>query len=303
MGQNMNLNQFSQTPIKGDSATKVNLNTLSVQVDPDSVAMLLPGDAVVLVTADGNTIIVDKAVATDNPFGYVFYSIKKDHFTAGDAMEIGLVGAIMYVQAQGSIDRGGNVEYLPSSDLTIGPRVKAAAGVNPESGLALDNAADGDILRMIVLGSASYQGDAVITSGSINNTPIGQSTAAAGAFTVLTASTSLTVSGATISTTLADAIVALTPGVAVSLNPALGGLFTLVPAQTCTINAASVPTKHQRIVIVVTTSGTTAYTITFGTSFKSTGTLSTGVTTAKVFVLTFEGDGTTFNEASRTTAM
>lgn len=304
MGQQMNLNQFNQSPIKGDSATKVNLNTLSVVIDPNSTNTLLPGDAVVLTTTTGaGTILVDKALATQNPFGFIFYNIKTDHFVAGDAVEIGLVGAIMFVQAQGTIQRGNNLEYIPSASLTTGPLMKVNAGVNPVSAMSLSNASDGDIFRMIVLGSASYQGNAVITSGSINNTPIGQSTAAVGAFTILTASTSLTVSGSTISTTLADAIVALTPAASISVNPTLGGCFTLTPTASCTLNAASVPAKHQRFALVVTTSGTVAYTITFGTSFKSTGTLSTGGTTAKVFVVCFEGDGVNFNEASRTTAM
>jgi hypothetical protein len=54
---------------------------------------------------------------------------------------------------------------------------------------------------------------------------------------------------------------------------------------------------------IITTSGTTSYTLTFGTNFKSTGTLATGTTTAKVFVITFVYDGTNLNEVSRTAAM
>lgn len=301
MGQTFNLNSFNQSPIKGDSATKVNLNTLSVVIDPNSVATLLPGDAVVLTTTTGaGAIIVDKALASQTPFGFIYYSIKKDQFVAGDAVEIGLVGAIMFAQAQGTISRGNNLEYVPSASLATGPLMKVNAGTNPICALSLSNAVDGDVFRMIILGSASVV--ATITGGAINNTPIGQSTASLGSFTVLNASTSLTVSGGTISTTLADAIVVLTPSASISVNPALGGLFTLVPGQSCTLNAASVPAKHQRLVFVFTTSGTSAFTITFGTSFKSTGTLSTGVTSGKVFVVCFEGDGVNFNEASRTTA-
>jgi hypothetical protein len=55
--------------------------------------------------------------------------------------------------------------------------------------------------------------------------------------------------------------------------------------------------------LVITTSGTTSMTLTFGTNFKTTGTLATGTTTAKKFVINFIFDGTTFNEVSRTTAM
>lgn len=301
MSQTMNLNQFNQTPIKGDSATKVNLNTLSVQIDPNSTNTLLPGDGVVLTTTTGaGTILVDKALASQDPLGYIFYSVKKDQFVAGDVVEIGLVGSILFVQAQGSVNRGSNLEYVPNASLLTGPLMKVAVGINPISGLSLSNGSDGDIIRMIVIGTAAVSG--TFSGGSINNTPIGAATPSTGAFTVLTASTSLTVSGATVTTILADAISVLTTGATISLDPTLGGCFTLTPIQSCTINAATINAKHQRIVLVVTTSGTTAYTITFGTHFKSTGTLSTGVTTAKVFVVVFEGDGVNYNEASRTTA-
>lgn len=55
--------------------------------------------------------------------------------------------------------------------------------------------------------------------------------------------------------------------------------------------------------IIILTSGTSSYTITFGTGFKPTGTLATGTTTAKVFVINFISDGTSLYEAGRTAAM
>lgn len=56
---------------------------------------------------------------------------------------------------------------------------------------------------------------------------------------------------------------------------------------------------HVRIL----TSGTSAYVITFGANFKSTGTLSTGTADAKTFTVSFLYDGTNFCEVARTTAM
>jgi len=88
----------------------------------------------------------------------------------------------------------------------------------------------------------------------------------------------------------------------VTLNPRYNDLFTCIPAGNITLNAMNAPVG-QRIALVVTTAGTTSYTITFGTNFKTTGTLATGTVTAKVFVVNFVGDGTNFNEISRTTAM
>lgn len=302
MGQSQNLNQFQQAPILGDTATKVNLNTLSVQIDPNSTKTLLAGDAVYMTTTDGSTILVDKCAATQAPFGFILYSIKVDQFTAGDAVEIGLFGQIMYAEADGTIVRGNLLEYVPSSVLATGPRMLASAGVNPISGLALDNASDTDIFRFMVMG-VSYPLTATITAGTINGTPIGASSASTGAFTVLTASTSLTVSGNTTTGSLYEAIAALTPGASISLNPTLGGLFTLTPTASCTINAASVPAKSQAINVEVLTSGTTSYTVTFGTNMKTTGTLATGSASGKYFIVSFVSDGTNFIEVSRTTAI
>ncbi len=301
--QQFTSNQFNNNiPIKGDSCFVTGFNVLPVMLDPDSTATLYPGDGVVMTTSDGKTILVDKAAATDVIFGFVLYNMKKSTYTAGQAFEIACFGTAIYAQAQGSINRGDDLEYVPDlADPTDDPLMKVNAGTNPISAFALDNATDGQIFRMIVASSVVVA--ATIVGGSINNSPIGQATANLGKFTVLQATTSLTVSGATITTTLADAISALTTGATISLDPTLGGLFTLTPVQSCTINAASVNTKHQRIVIVVTTSGTTSYTITFGTGFKSAGTLATGGTTAKVFALVFDGNGTNYIEVSRTTAL
>lgn len=68
---------------------------------------------------------------------------------------------------------------------------------------------------------------------------------------------------------------------------------------------ASAPalTFAKRLVFVITTTGTTTFTITFSALFKSTGTLSTGTVASKVFVIQFICDGTNYNEVSRTTAM
>lgn len=284
MGQYQQLNQFQQAPILGDTATKVNLNTLSVQIDPNSTNTLLPGDAVYMTQTTGTTILVDKCSATIAPFGYVLYNVKYDQFTAGYNVEIGLVGQIIWVEAGGTIYRGNNVEYDPSASLTTGPQVLASGGINPISGLALDNATSGELLRIIIIGTAAVSG--TFSGGTINNTPIGASTPNTGNFTELTdAISSLTVSAAT-----------------TSLNPVLGGLFTITPTASITINAASVPATHQRIVVTVLTSGTVSYTVTFGTNFKSTGTLTTGTVSGKYFNIVFDGNGTYFIESGRSTA-
>jgi hypothetical protein len=79
-------------------------------------------------------------------------------------------------------------------------------------------------------------------------------------------------------------------------------VYTITPSGAATLSASGAP-ANKRITLVVTTSGTTSFTLTFGTGFKTTGTLATGTVTAKVFTISFIGDGTNFNETSRTTAM
>lgn len=100
-------------------------------------------------------------------------------------------------------------------------------------------------------------------------------------------------------------ILALTAGTTVAWAPdATSSGATLTPAQDETINATVTgAVKGQLYALKVTTSGTSSYTLTFSTNFKTTGTLATGTSSGKVFVLLFYFDGTTLNEVSRTTAM
>lgn len=76
----------------------------------------------------------------------------------------------------------------------------------------------------------------------------------------------------------------------------------VTPNATATFTTTVAPAGATAKIIIVT-SGTTSYTITFGTGFLSTGTLATGTVTAKTFVVSFVSDGTTMIESSRTTAM
>jgi len=80
-------------------------------------------------------------------------------------------------------------------------------------------------------------------------------------------------------------------------------VFTITPTGACTFNASG---GHigQRVSLIITTSGTSAFVLTFGTNFKAAGTLSTGTTTAKVFQVSFTcKDGTLWVEEGRTAAM
>jgi hypothetical protein len=76
----------------------------------------------------------------------------------------------------------------------------------------------------------------------------------------------------------------------------------VTPTATATYTT-TVPAAGIRCSLIILTSGVTSYTITFGTGFRTTGTLATGTTTARRFVISFISDGTTLTEYSRTAAM
>ncbi len=95
---------------------------------------------------------------------------------------------------------------------------------------------------------------------------------------------------------------AATGGAAIDPANDLTQLYTVTPTASETITASSAPVGYG-VTLKVLTSGVSSFTLTFGTGFKTTGTLATGTSDAKVFMVSFVGDGTTMNEVSRTTAM
>jgi hypothetical protein len=82
----------------------------------------------------------------------------------------------------------------------------------------------------------------------------------------------------------------------------LGDVFTLTPIQNTQIDAYAMK-PGQEVFLVITTSGTTGYTVTLGANFKTTGQLQTGTASGKSFVIHFISDGTRLLEVSRTPAM
>jgi hypothetical protein len=94
----------------------------------------------------------------------------------------------------------------------------------------------------------------------------------------------------------------LTNGSPVTVAFGSNNLYTLTPNISQTLNATG-GIAGGYYSFIFTTSGTTSYTLTFGTNFKTAGTLSTGIVSGKVYVITFICDGTTFYEVSRTVAM
>lgn len=80
-------------------------------------------------------------------------------------------------------------------------------------------------------------------------------------------------------------------------------VITITPTGACTFNAANGGIIGQEVTFVITTSGVSSFVLTFGTNFKSTGTLTTGTTTGKMFAFTFRCYATNlWTETSRTIA-
>lgn len=80
------------------------------------------------------------------------------------------------------------------------------------------------------------------------------------------------------------------------------GVKTITPTGACTFNASG-GAAGNRVTFAITTSGTSSFTLTFGTNFHKTGTLATGTTSARFFSVTFVCiDGTIWQEESRTAA-
>ena len=147
-----NMNQFEQSPIKGNIAAIVNPNTISVVIDPasalNSVAPLYAGDMVALSNAVGSAIMVDKAIANSTMFGVVIYTPKKDKFVAGDALEVAMAGSVVYMEAENAVARGESLQYVPGTSV-VKPWVNA---VETAIGIALDKSAAsaGNLIRVLV---------------------------------------------------------------------------------------------------------------------------------------------------------
>lgn len=94
----------------------------------------------------------------------------------------------------------------------------------------------------------------------------------------------------------------LTAAATIPVNMSGTAVATLTPTGNCTLNASG-GVNNQIAILIVTTTGTTSFTVTFGTNFKSQGTLATGTVAGKVFTLKFVCNAGTWSELSRTTAM
>lgn len=90
---------------------------------------------------------------------------------------------------------------------------------------------------------------------------------------------------------------------AVVFDPSASTVFTVTPTGNITSLKPSFVPNGGLLTLVIETSGTTSYTITFDVGFTATGTLSTGTVSGVFFTITFACDGVNLREVARTAAM
>ena len=144
----LNINQFAQTPVKGQLDLSVGVKqVLSCQVDTSS-AGLVDGQAVKLVDVKGGIPnVVECAADDDNAFGFVVYDIKDKAFAAGSKVEIAFArGSVMYMQASAAI-----VPYAKVAIVISGQKVVTATTGQMIVGYAIDKAsAADDLIRVMI---------------------------------------------------------------------------------------------------------------------------------------------------------
>jgi hypothetical protein len=77
---------------------------------------------------------------------------------------------------------------------------------------------------------------------------------------------------------------------ATAMGFATRNVTKVTPTATATYTT-TVPQAGTKVSLFILTSGTTSYTITFGTGFKAAGNLTTGTVTARLWVIPFTSDG------------
>ena len=149
--QFQNMNQTTQTPIKGRVSLIPNPATISAQIQSASTATLYPASAVVLFAGTANMILVDKATPAQNIFGFVVWNPKKPNgWGASQKVEIALPGSVMYMESYAAFVRGSVLYQITTGDDPDQVTSSSAGGATP-IGLSLDQATGADQLVRVYI--------------------------------------------------------------------------------------------------------------------------------------------------------
>lgn len=145
----LNINQFAQTPVKGQLDLSVGVRSvISCQIDSSSAGGLVPGQAVKIVDVKGGIPnVVECSAASDDVFGFITYGIKDKMHDAGSKAEIAFFrGSCMIMEASAAISANSPVSIVVS-----GQKVAPSASGDMIVGRALDKAsASGEFVRVMI---------------------------------------------------------------------------------------------------------------------------------------------------------
>lgn len=143
-----NINQFTQSPVKGQLDLRFNASTVSGSIDTTSNGGLIAGQPVKMIdSAGGAPKFVECGADTDDVYGFINYNGKNSTFEVGDAVEVSaLMGNFMYMEASAAIARNAKVMIVVS-----GSKVATATSGKTIVGRAYDKAASsGDLIRVTI---------------------------------------------------------------------------------------------------------------------------------------------------------
>lgn len=174
---NILFNQFAQSSAKGKLELTPNANIFSCMISQGHEGDdLKPGQAVKLVTMANKVPVVDDAKAGDSVFGFVVLDHKRNFNGASRQISIASDYGVMMMEAYGSVARGDLVKVVLN-----GIKVESSLIASEAVGIALDNAVDGALCRILIKClSSRIQGGIEETGAVIQYIPVSVGTATTG---------------------------------------------------------------------------------------------------------------------------
>jgi hypothetical protein len=145
----LNQNQFAISTLKGTLDSSGSGASLSCEFfSATPTATVGPGEMVVIVSTPAVSVTrVSKGAAIgDKYFGVVLTNPLADSYGVGKKLEVGIVGAVVMMEASALITAGADLQYDPATG-----KVATKTGPGFKIGVALENAAgDGSLLRVMI---------------------------------------------------------------------------------------------------------------------------------------------------------
>jgi len=140
----LEINQFEISRVKGQIQKTPSPNVITAVIKRDSTETFGSGTAVKLVDIAGKQIVVEKAAANDEIYGFIVYNIKDNSPKAGDVVTVAFDNSFMVMEAGAAIAAGAKLEIVATGDKVIGH-----AGSNKKIGIAVEKAAaSGDLITV-----------------------------------------------------------------------------------------------------------------------------------------------------------